>query len=146
MTSSYARKGAADNQDTQTTLSLPASLVSHARPVPGASRADGNVTSIGLFVIGKNNRVVGGQGAPGIGVNVNRRLGRPRRARPSRSSRALAPHGPGEVAIDAATVERAGYGLGERVHLVSAGRKALLRPRWWASPTSPRGARSTGRR
>src|SRR3954463_10389738 len=40
-------QGAADNQDAQTPLTMPADLVASLRDVPGAARADGNVTTIG---------------------------------------------------------------------------------------------------
>jgi putative ABC transport system permease protein len=61
--------GASDAESTPTSLTIPARLVDALAAVPGAARADGNVSTSGLFVIGENNRVVGGQGAPGIGVN-----------------------------------------------------------------------------
>src|SRR5690606_6164323 len=63
------RPAGAEDADTATTLTMPAGLVDKLAAVPGAARADGNVTAFGVFVIGKNNRVVGGQGAPGLGVN-----------------------------------------------------------------------------
>src|ERR1700712_2349454 len=61
--------GVRDNADVETTLTLPASLVTHLGTAPGAARADGNGVSYGVFVIGSDNRVVGGQGAPGIALN-----------------------------------------------------------------------------
>lgn len=120
-------KGAVDAGGTPTTLTMPAPLVEEIAEVPGAARADGNVNAFGVFVIGKNNRVVGGQGAPGIAVNIND-------APAANGVEALQvvdgrnPRGPNEVAIDAATVERAGLFIGERVRMISAGERALLRP------------------
>ena len=119
--------GSQDADGTQTTLTLPAGLVPRLADVPGAARADGNVVSSGLFVIGANNRVVGGQGAPGLAFNTS--------SAPAAHGveglqvvRGRDPRGADEVAVDAATVRRAGLHLGEQVRLVSAGRKALLRP------------------
>lgn len=121
-------EGAADAGDRETTLTLPASLVRRLSTVPGAARADGNVVTSGLFVIGTNDRVIGGQGAPGFGLNVTD-------APAAHGVERLqvvtgrSPVGEDEVALDAATVRRAGYRVGDTVTLVSAGRQALLRPR-----------------
>ena len=114
--------------DARTSLTMPAGLVDRLAEVPGAARADGNVVTDGLFVIGENNRVIGGQGAPGLGFNTS--------TAPAANGverlqvvTGRAPQGEGEVAIDAATVRRANFDLGETVRLISAGKKALLQPR-----------------
>ncbi|MEO7352021.1 MAG: FtsX-like permease family protein [Marmoricola sp.] len=133
----------AGDADTPTTLTMPAGLVNELADVPGAARADGNVATFGLFVIGKNNRVVGGQGAPGIGVNNNS-------APAAHGVEGLqvveghAPHGADEVAIDAATVRRADIFIGEKVRLVSAGKKALLQPRLVGIADYPEGGSLNG--
>ena len=120
--------GAADNEANPTTLSIPADVVESLAQVPGAARADGNVVTFGVFVIGKNNRVIGGQGAPGLAFNANDAPAAGG-VEPLQVVRGRAPRGEDEVVIDAATVRRAGYGLGEKVRLVSAGKQALLEPR-----------------
>jgi putative ABC transport system permease protein len=119
--------GSQDAGDAATTLTLPADLVAKLAAVPGAARADGNVVSFGVFVIGSNNRVVGGQGAPGLGFNST---GAPAAhgVEPLQVVKGEEPHGVDQVALDAATVRRAGYHLGDKVKLVSAGKKALLQP------------------
>ncbi len=121
-------RGAADSEATATTVTMPAGLVDRLAQVPGAARADGNVSTFGLFVVGKDNRVVGGQGAPGIGVNQNSAPAAHGVA-PFQVVEGRSPHGADEVAIDADTVRRAGLHLGEQVRLVSAGKRALLQPR-----------------
>ncbi len=120
-------QGAADADSAPTTLTLPGRLIDVMAAVPGAARADGNVNSFGVFVVGENNRVVGGQGAPGIGVNTS--------DAPAANGveglqvvQGREPVGKDEVAIDAATVRRANYDLGEKVRLISTGKKALLEP------------------
>lgn len=104
-----------------------ASLVSELGDVEGAARVDGNVTAFGVYVVDRDGKLVGGQGPPGIGANW---------------SDAPAGHGleglsivagreparPREVVLDAATASRAGYELGDRVHLVTATSRAVLRP------------------
>ncbi|MCW2836786.1 MAG: hypothetical protein JWQ15_900 [Marmoricola sp.] len=135
--------GASDAESTPTSLTIPARLVDALATVPGAARADGNVSTSGLFVIGENNRVVGGQGAPGIGVNDS---GAPAAhgVEGLQVVKGRAPVGKDEVAIDAATVRRANYDLGENVRLVSAGKKALLQPRLVGIADFPEGGSLNG--
>ncbi|MCW2820808.1 MAG: hypothetical protein JWR64_603, partial [Marmoricola sp.] len=135
--------GASDAESTPTSLTIPARLVDALATVPGAARADGNVSTSGLFVIGENNRVVGGQGAPGIGVN-NSEAPAAHGVEGLQVVKGRAPVGKDEVAIDAATVRRANYDLGENVRLVSAGKKALLQPRLVGIADFPEGGSLNG--
>ncbi len=112
---------------TESTRSLPASLVRRLATAPGAERADGKVSSLGVFVVGRDNKVVGGAGPPGIGGNwtdapaghgikgLQITLGHP-------------PRNVDEVALDVKTAQRAGYTIGDTVHLVTSGSTALLTP------------------
>ncbi len=87
------------------TRTVPASLVTSSRRVPGAARVDGNVQALGVFVVGKDHKVVGGLGAPAYGINYSDAPaghglpgltlvpGRP-------------PHGPHEVVFDEATARK----------------------------------------
>ncbi|HET6653512.1 MAG TPA: FtsX-like permease family protein, partial [Nocardioides sp.] len=119
--------GATSDDGSPTTQTMPASLVDDLAGVEGAERADGNVTSFGVFVVGENGKVIGGQGAPGIGVNWND-------APAANGLEGLAitegdvPTTAGEVAIDEGTAERAGYEIGDTVHLVTSGAQAVQRP------------------
>ena len=120
--------GAEDNENAATTLTMPAGLVDKLAEVPGAARADGNVVTFGLFVVGKNNRVVGGQGAPGLGVNTSDGPAAGG-VEPLQVVEGRNPQGKDEVAIDRATANRGRLPIGEKVRLISAGSKALLEPR-----------------
>jgi putative ABC transport system permease protein len=119
--------GGTSDDGSPTTRTMPASLVDDLAGVDGAARADGNVTSFGVFVVGENGKVIGGQGAPGIGVNWND-------APAANGLEGLsitegeAPSGSGEVALDAGTAERAGYQVGDTIHLVTSGAEAVQRP------------------
>ncbi len=119
--------GGTTSDNTPSTLTVPASLVARIARVDGAARADGNVASFGVFVVGKNNKVIGGNGPPGLAFNDSD-------APAAHGVQGLSimqgehPHGPDEVALDASTAEKAGYSLGEEVHLISAGKRALLTP------------------
>lgn len=120
-------EGATADDGSPTTRTMPASLVDRLAEVEGATRADGNVTSFGVFVVGENGKVIGGQGAPGLGVSWND-------APAGHGLEGLTviegepPSGPGEVALDAATAERAGYDVGDPVRLVTTSEQASLEP------------------
>ncbi|MGZ4505115.1 MAG: ABC transporter permease [Nocardioidaceae bacterium] len=112
----------------QTTRSLPASLVHKLATAPGAARADGNVSSFSVFVVGTNNKVIGGSGPPGIGLNLT---GAPagHGIKGLAITRGHTPTRAGQVAMDAKTAERAGYHIGDTVRLVTSSRHALLQPK-----------------
>lgn len=103
-----------------TGASLTAKQVAAFADLPGAARADGNVEALGVFVVGENGNVVGGQGAPAMAFNHSdapNQLGVP----PISISSGRAPVGPHEVMIDEATLERAGHEVGDEVTLVTSG-------------------------
>ena len=88
--------------------------------LPGAERADGSVDAIGVFVVGKNGKVVGGQGAPALSFNYSdapNQLGE----NPIVIDDGRAPERDGEVMVDTATAERAGYEVGDDISLVTTG-------------------------
>ena len=95
---------------------------------PGAARVDGNVTAFGVYVVDKDNKVVGGQGPPAIGGSYSDAPaghGLPGLA----LTEGRAPNGPDEVVFDAKTAQRSGYFIGEKVHVVTASDQALLTPK-----------------
>lgn len=82
-------------------------------------RADGSVDAVGVFVLGKNGNVIGGQGAPALAFNDNdapNQLGE-EAITYTQGTRPAA----GEVAIDEMTAKRAGLSVGDEAHLVTAG-------------------------
>ncbi|MGZ8743430.1 MAG: ABC transporter permease [Nocardioides sp.] len=120
--------GGTSADGTPTTKTMPAELVDELASVDGAARADGNVSSFSVFVVGDNGKVVGGQGAPGIGLNWND-------APAANGLEGLEitdgrePDQAGEVVLDEGTAERAGYEVGDTIHVVTSSRDAaLLRP------------------
>lgn len=110
-----------------TTRTVGAGLVEELEGVSGAARADGNVTTFGVFVVDPDNKVVGGTGAPGIGGNWSD-------APAGHDLEGLSiiageePQGRGEVVLDSGTASRAGYVVGQEVHLITAADQAVLRP------------------
>ena len=74
--------GGSGDDATQTTRTLPASLAADLAGVEGVARADGNVTNFATFVVGRDGKVIGAQGAPGLGLNYHDApAGRPDRTR-----------------------------------------------------------------
>lgn len=106
--------------EVQSARTIPDTLIDDLAAVEGAERADGNVNYFGAFVIDKDGRVVGGQGAPAVGGNYT---GAP--AADGREYGVIesgrAPERTGEVVLDTATVETTGYRLGDIVPILTAG-------------------------
>ena len=81
--------------DETNTLTLPASVVeTRSRRADGAARADGNISAFGVFVVGEDGKVVGAQGAPGLGLNYNDAPSRARPRRPHCQPTAVRPNAP----------------------------------------------------
>ncbi len=117
--------GGTTSDGAPTTRTMPASLVDDLAGVEGAARADGNVTSFGVFVVGRNGKVIGGQGAPGIGASWS--------DAPAAGgleglsiTEGVVPDGPDEVALDEGTAQRADYRIGDTVHLVTSSVEAAV--------------------
>jgi len=118
--------GAVNDENSRSAKTLPASLVSALAAVDGAARADGSVSSVGVFVIGKNGKVIGAQGAPGIAVNFNDApAGHGIEGLSITSGRA--PAKSGEITLDPQTAERAGYKIGDTVPMVTSGAQPSIR-------------------
>ncbi len=121
-------QGSATLNGDPSTRTVPESLVKRLAQVPGAARADGNVQAIGVFVVGKDRKVVGGLGAPTYGISYSDApaghgipgltllYGKP-------------PRGPHQVVLDEKTAEEGGYFIGEKVPIVTATHKAVLSKR-----------------
>jgi putative ABC transport system permease protein len=113
---------------TPSTRTIPADLVDTLETVDGSARVDGNVNAFGVFVVDRDNKVIGGQGAPGIGGSWND-------APAGHGIEGLSivegrePRGPDEVALDSWTAEQAGYTVGDQIHVVTASTRAVLHPK-----------------
>jgi putative ABC transport system permease protein len=140
-------QGSATLNGDPSTRTVPASLVRKLADVPGAARADGNVQALGVFVVGKNQKVVGGLGAPTYGISYSD-------APAGHGVPGLtllyghAPHGPDQVVLDEKTAQEGGYYIGEKVPIVTASREAVLTKRLvglagYADDTSLAGATLT---
>lgn len=114
------RPAGASTVENQSARTIPARVVDELRAVDGVERVDGNVTYSGAFVIDADGKVMGGQGAPALGVNYT---GGP--AADGRPFGALEsgqwPERAGEVVLDVVTAERSGYAIGDPVPVLTPG-------------------------
>lgn len=117
-------KGGQIGQGSFGTASIPASTLDKLEGVEGASRVDGMVQGAGIFLVGSDGKLVGGQ-APTFGFNWSD-------APSAGGTQGLVvlegrePRASGEVVIDEFSAERAGYQIGEDVRMVSAGEQSQL--------------------
>ncbi len=121
----HVRPEGASSEMGPTSATVPGSELEAIRALPGVARADGNISNVGTFVIGKNGKVVGGTGAPGIAVNYH--------DAPSAAGDPIvtitsgrAPEKAGEVVLDEMTTKRAEYFLGDTVTMVSSGEEPTI--------------------
>ncbi len=99
---------------------ISAEEVDELAKLPGAARADGSVDAYGVFVVGDDGKVVGGQGAPALAFNYTtapNQLG----VNPVEIVDGRVPKSADEVVIDTKTAERAGYEVGDTVPFVTTG-------------------------
>ena len=85
--------------------------------LPEVAQATGSVDGLGSFLLGKDDKLVGGQGAPTLAFNYA----------PSENIQGEQvlelvdggwPEKPGEVTLDASSAERGGYAVGDTVTLI----------------------------
>lgn len=98
---------------------IPASVIDDVAPLPGVARAEGAVNGAGLFVVKKNNKLLGGTGAPTIALNAGPADPIPNAAGQQMLSweRGRPPASEGEVALDSRSAEVAGYRVGDTVKI-----------------------------
>lgn len=112
--------GGTDLEQQPSSQTLPGSLVKELAGVEGAARADGNISNFGTFVVGKNGKLIGGFGPPGLGLNYTDGPAA-KGLRPLTLDSGRWPTGAGEVVLDSKTAAKAGYLVGEKVNIVSSG-------------------------
>lgn len=120
-------EGGASIDGTPSTLTVRADLIPRLEEVPGAARVDGNVSAVGVFVVSRENKLIGGNGAPGIAVSWND-------APAGHGLEGLSivegqvPDGPQEVALDVKTAEKAGYDIGDTIRVITSTDTPVLQP------------------
>ena len=86
---------------------MPAELVQELADLEGALRADGVVVNRSVFVVGTDDRLVRGGGAPGIGANWSDAPNTTGRS-PLRIVEGRTPAAVGEVVLDARSAQMGG--------------------------------------
>lgn len=131
LTDASVRLAGADAGSAESSLNLdnrtiPAATVAVLAKTPGAARADGSVDGMGLFVLRKDGKLLGGTGAPTLAFNYT--------DAPNINGDTMvgfndgrAPRNSGEVAIDKRSADMADYKLGDTVTMVTAGDKPQVR-------------------
>ena len=120
-----AYEGANDFDSQQDARVIPASVVKDLEKLPEAEGVHATTGLLTVFVIGADGKVIGGSGPPGLAYNPTEA-----RAITGKQITTLTegelPDGPGEVALEISTAEKAGYEIGDTVTLVTPGEPPTL--------------------
>jgi putative ABC transport system permease protein len=115
-----APKGANDFDSVQDSRTIPVDVVDEINALPEVDQANGVLTVQGVYIIGADDKLVGGNGPPGFAINYTE-------TRSLTGDQILTlvdgelPSGPGEVAFDESAADKAGYEIGDTVTLTSPG-------------------------
>ncbi len=121
-----AFQGAGDFDSGEDNRTFPASVVTDLEQLPEVASAHPQNALLTVFVIGKNGKVVGGNGPPGLANNPTEAVsltGTP----VLRVLSGSYPDGPDEVALDVDTAEKGGFAVGDEVELATPGDPPLMR-------------------
>ncbi|MGZ5413579.1 MAG: ABC transporter permease, partial [Aeromicrobium sp.] len=127
LTDATARLAGVDAGSTESSFNIDARTISAASVdklagTPGAARVDASIDGMGLFVVRKDGKLLGGTGAPTLAFNYTdtpNLNGDPMVS----FAEGRAPKVSGEVAIDKRSADAAKYKLGDTVTMVTAGDK-----------------------
>jgi len=112
--------GATDFDSMEDNRTIPAAVVDDLEQLPGVKSVHPNLQLLSVFVVGKNNKVVGGNGPPGLAFNYTGAesiAGKPILT----LDKGEMPKGPGQIALDVKTAEKAEYNIGDEVSLITPG-------------------------
>ncbi|UUZ57790.1 FtsX-like permease family protein [Nocardioides sp. B-3] len=119
------RPAGTDAASEPTTRTVDSTLVDELEGVEGAARVDGNVTAFGVYVVGKDGKLIGGNGPPSIGGNWSEApAGHDLEGMDIIAGRE--PEKQGEVLLDSRTAGEGGYVIGQDVNIVTATDRGAL--------------------
>jgi putative ABC transport system permease protein len=121
-----AFRGANDFDSGQDNRTFPASVVSDLEALPEVESASPQNTLQTVFVIGKDGKVIGGNGPPGLAMNptdADSLGGEPILT----LARGDYPSGPNQVALDVDAAEKGGFGIGDQVELATPGQPPVMK-------------------
>ena len=122
-----AFKGANDFDSGQDNRTFPASVVSELEALPEVGSANPQNTLQTVFVIGKDGKVIGGNGPPGLAINPTDADVAHRQADPQPGPTGDYPTGPDQIALDVDTAEKGGFEIGDTVELATPGRPPVMK-------------------
>ena len=115
-----APTGATDFDSVQDSRTIPARVVTELRALPEAESVHAWNQLLTLYVIGKDGKLVGGNGPPGLGFSdVQTRAVTGEQI--IRYTDGEPPEGTSQIALDVDTAEKGGYQVGDQVTLVTPG-------------------------
>ncbi len=100
-----------------TAAHVPGDLVPRIAELDGVEAVEGYVQADGVYVLDTDGEVLDTGGAPGLGVSWNTEPA----VSPNTLAEGRAARGPGEVMLDTAAAEEAGYVVGDTVSLLTPG-------------------------
>ena len=107
---------------------IPASVVDDLSRLPGAAAVAGSAEVQGVYVIGADGKLIGGNGPPGLAFNYTD-MTSITGDRMLTLAEGRLPRGPHEIALDLQAAEDGGYHLGDEVTLVTPGDPPTMRAR-----------------
>ena len=121
-----AFSGADDFASQQDVRTIPAAVVDRLRTLPEVRSVHPNDELDSVYVIGRNGKVVGGNGPPGLARNSNGATSLSGKPIVTVTNGRL-PSGPAEVALDEDTARKAGYAIGDTIRVVTPADAPTLR-------------------
>ena len=121
-----AFKGANDFDSGQDNRTFPGSVVAELEALPEVESANPQNTLQTVFVIGKDGKVIGGNGPPGLAVNpteADSLTGKPILSLVSGDY----PTGPNQVALDVDAAEKGDFKIGDTVELATPGQPPVMK-------------------
>jgi len=121
-----AFKGANDFDSGQDNRTFPASVVSDLEALPEVRSANAQNTLQSVFVIGKDGKVIGGNGPPGLAINptdADSLTGKPILS----LVRGDYPSGPDQIALDVDAAEKGDFEIGDTVELATPGKPPVMK-------------------
>jgi putative ABC transport system permease protein len=115
-----AHEGATDFDSMEDSRTIPAAVVRELEELPEAAGVHPQLQLLSVFVIGKDAKVIGGNGPPGLAFNFTQATALTGKPVMELVDGEL-PDAPFEVALDEKTAEKGDYAIGDEVRVVTPG-------------------------
>jgi putative ABC transport system permease protein len=120
-----APKGSGSIDAAEDSRTIPASVVDRLAKLPQVARAYGNDSVQNVWVIGRDGKLVGGNGPPGFAFNYTDEKAITGKQILTLTAGAL-PTGPDQIAMDESAADKANYSIGDTVTLSTPGKVSSL--------------------